>query len=240
MKFFYGLLILLITILIVGLVVYLIIIPESVENLTDSATSDTDSGTDIGSNEKVKLNVSAEKAAESISSDSNSLIYPPPISDAENRITKKPFGIKISLTNSPVQPEKFSGYHTGTDFEIRENELNREVMINAICTGEIAKRQHVTGYGGVIVQECLINEEEVRVIYGHLSLDKEIAQSGDNLTAGKGLAVLAEQGSVDAGGERKHLHLGIYRGDIVDWRGYVPTEKELEQWVDPESILYLK
>lgn len=41
-----------------------------------------------------------------------------PLTDAAARITKKPFGIFITPQNSPVQPERFSGFHTGTDFEI--------------------------------------------------------------------------------------------------------------------------
>ena len=36
-----------------------------------------------------------------------------PISNPLERIIKKPFGIKINPANSPVQPERFSGYHTG-------------------------------------------------------------------------------------------------------------------------------
>ena len=40
---------------------------------------------------------------------------PEPIGQTEERITKKPFGIKISPENSPISPERFSGYHTGID-----------------------------------------------------------------------------------------------------------------------------
>ena len=38
------------------------------------------------------------------------------------RITKKPFGIFITTQNSPVQPERFSGYHTGVDVEYKDAE----------------------------------------------------------------------------------------------------------------------
>jgi hypothetical protein len=32
-------------------------------------------------------------------------------------LQKKPFGIYITPENSPVQPENFTGYHTGIDVE---------------------------------------------------------------------------------------------------------------------------
>ena len=38
-----------------------------------------------------------------------------PLSQALERITKKPFGLKISPQNSPVAPEKFSGLHAVKD-----------------------------------------------------------------------------------------------------------------------------
>src|SRR5947209_4518700 len=37
-----------------------------------------------------------------------------------SRVTKKPFGIYVNPANSPVQPERFSGYHTGADAEYGE------------------------------------------------------------------------------------------------------------------------
>src|SRR4030067_1140465 len=45
------------------------------------------------------------------------LDFQPPINRADERVTKKPFGIFITPQNSPIQPEKFSGFHTGADFE---------------------------------------------------------------------------------------------------------------------------
>src|SRR5438105_4096773 len=46
----------------------------------------------------------------------------PPIGNSLSRVTKKPFGIYITPQNSPVQPEKFKGYHTGVDFETTADE----------------------------------------------------------------------------------------------------------------------
>src|SRR3989338_610817 len=63
-----------------------------------------------------------------------------PIGRAISRVTKKPFGIKISPTSSPVSPERFSGYHTGVDFEVSEEELNLNVPVFAICMGPLGCR----------------------------------------------------------------------------------------------------
>ena len=166
--------------------------------------------------------------------------HPPPIRDAEGRITKKPFGIKISPATSPVQPEKFSGYHTGTDFEVREDELNQEVAVYPICVGEIKEVKKVSGYGGVVVQSCTVNKESVSVIYGHISISKSPVAAGDQITLMDQIAILADHESDESDGERKHLHLGIYQDDQIDLRGYVSTEAELSQWINPESILSLK
>jgi len=162
-----------------------------------------------------------------------------PISDAASRITKKPFGIYINPGSSPVQPEKFTGYHTGTDFEVKDEELDQDVEVSAICRGEIVKQQRVTGYGGVIIQKCDIDNKEVRVLYGHLVLAKKITSVGDLVTSGDKIAVLADQNSEDAFGERKHLHLGIYPGKEIDWRGYVASENELARWLNPAQVLNL-
>src|SRR5579871_4518385 len=40
-----------------------------------------------------------------------------PAKDFLQRVTKKPFGIYVTPTDSPVQPERFTGYHTGADGE---------------------------------------------------------------------------------------------------------------------------
>jgi hypothetical protein len=64
-----------------------------------------------------------------------------PIDNAKARITKKPFGIYITPVNSSVQPERFSGYHTGTDFEVTNQELMQNIAIFAVCDGTILIRR---------------------------------------------------------------------------------------------------
>jgi len=60
-----------------------------------------------------------------------------PISNTKSRVTKKPFGIYITPQTSPVQPEKFTGYHTGTDFETTSQEADAVVPVYAACTGKM-------------------------------------------------------------------------------------------------------
>lgn len=66
---------------------------------------------------------------------SNQLKVAFPIADFEGRITKKPFGIYITPQNSPVQPERFSGYHTGDDAEY--GDVAADVPVYAVYDGQI-------------------------------------------------------------------------------------------------------
>jgi hypothetical protein len=161
----------------------------------------------------------------------------PPISRYSERITKKPFGIKISPEESPVQPEKFSGYHTGTDFEIFSDELNADVEISAICDGKIIIKRFATGYGGILVQTCTINNSDMTVVYGHLKLTSIKAAINDTLNKGDEIGLLGDAYSTETDGERKHLHLGIHKGKEINILGYVQTQKELDGWIDFEDII---
>lgn len=155
-----------------------------------------------------------------------------PITDFSKRITKKPFGIKVSPQNSPVSPERFSGFHNAVDFEILEGEENADVEVFAVCEGKLLQKQSAAGYGGVAVQSCGIDGQAVTVIYGHLRLNSITYQVGENIQAGEKLAVLGKGNSEETGGERKHLHLGIHKGADIDIRGYVQRESELGNWID--------
>lgn len=156
-----------------------------------------------------------------------------PLDRASERVTQKPFGIYITPANSPVQPEKFTGYHTGTDFEIFPEELNAAVSVRAICDGTLKLKETASGYGGVAVESCMLNEEAVTVIYGHLNLASVTPNTGDSLAAGETFAVLGADKSTETDGERKHLHLGIHRGSATNIKGYVASQGELSGWADP-------
>lgn len=162
---------------------------------------------------------------------------PLPVDRAAERVTKKPFGIYVTPKNSPVQPERFAGYHTGTDFEIFPGEEDLDVTVFALKDGKVLYKQWVNGYGGVLIQSATIDNNPVTILYGHLnigSIDKKI---GDNLAEGERIGVLGKGYSQETGGERKHLHLGIHKGTVINIRGYVNNKNQLSRWIDPMSII---
>ncbi len=161
-----------------------------------------------------------------------------PLNDALKRVTKKTFGLKVSPGNSPVSPEKFSGYHTGVDFETTAAEANTEMPVYAVCSGKLLQKKTATGYGGIAVQSCKLNGQDVTVIYGHLKLSSISAKTGDTLTAGKKIGILGKGYSSETSGERKHLHLGIHKGGAVNIKGYVQTSAELTSWFN--ALEYMK
>lgn len=165
------------------------------------------------------------------------VVFVAPLSRAQDRITKKPFGIKITPTDSPVQPEKFSGYHTGTDFETFPEEADVLVPINAVCAGKVVYKQRVNGYGGVLIQSCDYQDQPITVLYGHIALSSINLKVGDELKAGEHIGNLGQGYSYDTDGERKHLHLGIHRGSVIELKGYVQNQADLSQWIDWRNII---
>jgi hypothetical protein len=160
-----------------------------------------------------------------------------PIDDALARITKKTFGLLIAPKTSPVQPERFSGYHTGVDLETTPEEQNIDVGVKALCDGKLLMARSAGGYGGVIVESCNLDGEKVTVVYGHINLASVSMRVGDNLKAGDFLANLGKGFSDQTDGERKHLHLGIHRGIEINILGYVQKKSELVKWLDPVKYL---
>lgn len=172
----------------------------------------------------VSLGASAEKAMADFAS---------PLDRAKERITKKVFGIYVTRANSSVQPERFSGYHVGVDFEIFSDELGADVSIKAICTGTIAEKKWANGYGGVLVQNCQLKDQSITVIYGHLNLTSISKDVGDRFVIGEVIGNLGKNKSVETDGERKHLHLGMHKGANIDILGYVQNQNQLSAWIDP-------
>jgi murein DD-endopeptidase MepM/ murein hydrolase activator NlpD len=174
------------------------------------------------------------------SADSNQTATNPiglPIDQASERITKKYFGTYVTPQNSPVSPERFAGYHTGLDFETFSNEADKDVGIKAICAGKILRATHATGYGGYIVQSCMIDGKAVTVIYGHMRLGSIKPPVGTEIKSGDLIGVLGTGFSSETDGERKHLHLGIHMGSAIDIKGYVQNQKDLSGWLDPRKVL---
>lgn len=163
--------------------------------------------------------------------------YFPPITDFQQRVTKKPFGIYITPQDSPVQSERFQGYHTGIDFEILPDEENVDLPIYAFCNGKIIMKEYASGYGGVLVQSCTIENQLVTIIYGHLKLVSINKNVDGTLKKGEMIGALGKGYSTETDGERKHLHFGIHKGTAVTILGYVQVKSELNNWIDPMTLL---
>ena len=98
--------------------------------------------------------------------------FAPPLERLSERKVVKPFGIYITPQTSPIQPERFSGYHTGVDFEILPAEKNLSVAVLAICDGELLVKRWAGGYGGVAGQACGIASEPGTGNFCHLNPEK--------------------------------------------------------------------
>jgi hypothetical protein len=165
--------------------------------------------------------------------------YSQPLPRAQSRPTPLHFGLYVTPDpeNNPIDPpERFSGYHAATDYEIFRGEEKKAIRVYAICGGTIAFSGFSEGYGGLVTQHCTLNGEPVTVLYGHLAVDSLI-ESGTEVGMGDMLGILGAPRSRDTDGSRKHLHLGIAKGHSGEVRGYVQSEEELELFIDPQTVL---
>ena len=153
-----------------------------------------------------------------------------PIKEFKERITKKSFGDYITPETSPIQPERFSGYHTGVDVEYGDSTIQIPVM--AITAGEVVLAEWVSGYGGVAIIRHNINDKNYLIIYGHLNPDS-LPEKNKIIKPGEQIGVLGAGYSHDTDNERKHLHVGVYTGLDLNLSGYVQTEEELIKWINP-------
>jgi len=156
-----------------------------------------------------------------------------PIKDFEKRITKKPFGIFITPATSPVQPERFSGYHTGLDVEY--GDVEEEVAVLAMADGLVEHAGWVAGYGGTVAIRHLVNDKKYLAIYAHLNPARLVAK-GKKVTKSEQIGVLGRGNTPETDGERKHLHFALYTGSDLNLQGYVESQEQLLSWIDPRII----
>jgi murein DD-endopeptidase MepM/ murein hydrolase activator NlpD len=156
-----------------------------------------------------------------------------PLKGFTERITKKRFGQYITKTNSPVQPERFSGYHTGADAETEEAEKDTDIPVFAVADGKIVARRTAAGYGCVVLIEHTVDGETVTAVYGHVRLASVLKRAGSTVERGERIGVLGTGFTSETDGERKHLHFGILRGSSTSLLGYVQSEAALTAWLDP-------
>ncbi len=165
------------------------------------------------------------------------LVVGEPIEGFRKSVNLKPFGIYITPQNSPVDPERFSGYHTGVDVEMNEADLSRDIWIYSVAQGVVVEAREADGYGGVVAIQHTIEGQAYVAIYGHLDVASLKVIPGQNVVAGTPMGLLGEGYTDETDGERKHLHFALIPGETVDLKGYVQSEAELSKWVDPLTIL---
>jgi len=156
-----------------------------------------------------------------------------PVANFQQRITKKPFGVFVTPDESPISPERFTGYHTAVDVEYED--VAADVPVHAIADGTVLVARRASGYGGVIAIQHTIADSEYVAIYGHLEPASLVAR-GASVKAGEVIGQLGDGGTPEMDGERKHLHFGIKPGTDSDIRGYVDSEAELANWLDPLEL----
>jgi len=153
-----------------------------------------------------------------------------PVANFKTRVTKKPFGIYITTQNSPVQPERFSGYHTGADAEYQD--VSADVPVYAVADGVVVLSRTASGYGGVFMVEIELNGIKHNVLYGHIR-PSSLPAVGQKVTRGQQIALLGTGYSIETDGERRHLHFAVLTDTRLDIKGYVPTKADLVGWLDP-------
>lgn len=156
-----------------------------------------------------------------------------PIAEFKQRITKKPFGIYITRENSPIQPERFTGYHTGDDVEYQD--VTADVPVYAAADGTVVLSETASGYGGVFMLEIDLQGAKHTILYGHIR-PSSLPQVGQNVTKGKQIGLLGTGYSSETDGERRHLHFAVLSDNRADIKGYVQTQSALSAWIDPLSL----
>ena len=130
----------------------------------------------------------------------------------------------------------YVGYHTGDDLETFPSELSSVVSVVSIADGTVRQVGPVTGYGGLIVVDYILNNLSYTAYFGHVNLATATVKAGDHVVMGQKLVELGSQCSQTNGNVRKHLHFALHKGTAVDVRGYAPDQTTLANWVDPKTL----
>lgn len=175
-----------------------------------------------------------ESASLTAEEEASSVKLVPPIAEFTSRITKKSFGTHVTPQDSPVSPEKFSGYHTGVDVEY--GDVTSDVPVQAIASGRVVTSRTASGYGGVVAIEHDINDTKIVAVYGHLD-PASLVGNGVEVAAGQQIGILGEGFTPETDGERKHLHFAVRADATVSLLGYVPAKADLSAWLDPMQFI---
>ena len=134
-----------------------------------------------------------------------------PIKNFYKNQTVNPFGV--------YRNGRFVGYHSGVDIEIEPEDLDKDVPVYAMYTGEVIKVGEVGGYGGVVaIKHNFEGNNDLTSVYGHLRLRDIKVSEGQKITSGYLIGYLGAAYSSETAGERKHLHFGFNKNSDLDIR----------------------
>lgn len=162
-----------------------------------------------------------------------------PIANGDDRETPLHFGLYVTPdpANNPIDPpERFTGYHAATDFEVSKRELKKRIPVYAVCAGTLHFSGFSEGYGGLVTQFCTHDGQDITVLYGHLAVGS-LLPTETLVSKGQQIGILGDDRSRDTDGSRKHLHFAILKGHVGKVLGYVQTPGELEEYIDPQTVL---
>jgi murein DD-endopeptidase MepM/ murein hydrolase activator NlpD len=157
-----------------------------------------------------------------------------PIEGFTTRNTKKNFGLYVTPNNSPISPEKFTGYHTGVDIEY--GDVTTDVPVKAVAAGTVKVARFIDGYGGLVGIEHDWNDKKLFVVYGHLD-PKSLVKENVPVAQGDIVGVLGDKSADETDNERKHLHFGVRRSADTNLRGYSTSAESLRDWFNPYDLI---
>jgi murein DD-endopeptidase MepM/ murein hydrolase activator NlpD len=160
-----------------------------------------------------------------------------PISKYTERLNYRKYGQDVTPADRPICGRAFSGIHDADDLEIFTGEENSDIPVYAVNDGTITFLNYVDGYGGLLIEQTNLDNQDVLLNYGHIKLDSARFKVGEKVKAGDQLAVLGKGCSTEADGERKHLHFAIHKGTTINMLGYLQTRNELSDWLNPSELL---
>lgn len=153
-----------------------------------------------------------------------------PIKNFYNNQTVNPFGV--------YRNGRFVGYHSGVDIEVDPEDLDKNVPVYAIYSGEVIKVSEAGGYGGVVaIKHNFEGNKDLTSIYGHLRLRDIKISEGDKISGGDLIGYLGAAYTSETAAERKHLHFGLNKNSDLDIRGYVNNLTELSNWLSPRVFM---
>lgn len=166
----------------------------------------------------------------------------------DERATVKGFGMYID--NNFYQnhlanefPNHFYGYHAAQDLESLSSEKVNSVTVPVyfVTSGTISYIGNLTGYGGVVLVQ--LDGRNDTALYGHVKISGIKYKIGEHVQVDKPtiLTYLGNGFSSETSSERKHLHLGIYKGQDLYFHGHEATKQILEsKWYNPTDYLKSK